>query len=163
MHLSIFGLGYVGTVLAGCLARAGHRVLGVDPETSKVDLINGGRSPIVEDEIEDLLREAVAAGTLSATTDVRAAVLASEISLICVGTPSKAGGELDLTYVRRVSAEIGAVLRDKATRHVVVVRSTVLPGTIDEVVVPAIEAASGKKLGYKSEKSGKDPADWVPA
>ena len=147
MHLSIFGLGYVGTVLAGCLARAGHRVLGVDPETSKVDLINGGRSPIVEDEIEDLLREAVAAGTLSATTDVRAAVLASEISLICVGTPSKAGGELDLTYVRRVSAEIGAVLRDKATRHVVVVRSTVLPGTIDEVVVPAIEAASGKKLG----------------
>ncbi len=147
MHLSIFGLGYVGTVLAGCLAKAGHRIIGVDPEQSKVDLINSGHSPIVEAEIEELLRLAGAAGRLRATRDVREAVLNSEMSLICVGTPSKAGGELDLTYVRRVSEEIGAVLREKSKRHLVVVRSTVLPGTIDNVVIPALEAASGKKHG----------------
>jgi GDP-mannose 6-dehydrogenase len=147
MQLSIFGLGYVGTVLAGCLAQAGHRVLGVDPEAGKVDLINSGRSPIVEAEIENLLREAVAAGRLRATTDAREAVLQSDLSLICVGTPSKPSGELDLTFVRRVSQDIGAVLREKTARHVVVVRSTVLPGTIDEVVIPALEEASGKRHG----------------
>lgn len=147
MRLSIFGLGYVGTVLAGCFAKAGHQVIGVDPEPGKVELINGGRSPIVEAEIEDLLREAVAKGQLRATGEAREAVLQSDISLLCVGTPSKAGGELDLTFVRRVSQDIGAVLREKAERHVVVVRSTVLPGTIDEVVIPALEAASGKKCG----------------
>lgn len=147
MNLSIFGLGYVGTVLAGCFAKAGHRVIGVDPETAKVDLVNQGRSPIVEAEIEDLLGAAVKAGTLRATSDVRAAVLESDLSLICVGTPSRQGGELDLTYVRRVSTEIGIVLRDKPGRHVVVVRSTVLPGTIEEEVVPAIAAASGKRPG----------------
>jgi GDP-mannose 6-dehydrogenase len=147
MNLSIFGLGYVGTVLAGCFAKAGHRVVGVDPEPGKVDLINAGRSPIVEAEIEDLIREAVATGTLRATREVRAAVMESEVSLICVGTPSKAGGELDLIFVRRVCTEIGSVLREKAGRHVVAVRSTVLPGTIEEVVVPALEEASQKKCG----------------
>jgi GDP-mannose 6-dehydrogenase len=147
MNLSIFGLGYVGTVLAGCFAQAGHRVIGVDPEAAKVDLINSGRSPIVEAEIEGLLRDAVKAGNLRATGDVRAAVMESEISLICVGTPSRQGGELDLTYVRRVSTEIGIVLQEKAARHVVVVRSTVLPGTIEEEVVPAMEEASGKRFG----------------
>ncbi len=147
MNLSIFGLGYVGTVLSGCFAKAGHRVTGVDPETAKLDLINSGRSPIVEAEIEDLIREAVAAGNLTATSDVRAAVLGSNLSLICVGTPSRSTGELDLTFVRRVSLEIGAVLRDKPARHLVVVRSTVLPGTIETVVIPALEEASGKKCG----------------
>lgn len=147
MNLSIFGLGYVGTVLAGCFAKAGHRVTGVDPETAKLDLINSGRSPIVEAEIDDLIRDAVAAGTLTAIGDVRAAVLGTDISLICVGTPSRSTGELDLTFVRRVSSEIGAVLREKADRHLVVVRSTVLPGTIETVVIPALEEASGKKCG----------------
>lgn len=147
MKLSIFGLGYVGTVLAGCLSQAGHQVIGVDPESAKVDLINRGQSPIVEEKIEDLIRESVTAGRLKAISEVRPAVLETELSLICVGTPSKAGGELDLTYVRRVCTEIGEVLRDKPTRHLVVVRSTVLPGTIDEVVIPALEAASGKKCG----------------
>jgi GDP-mannose 6-dehydrogenase len=147
MNLSIFGLGYVGTVLAGCFAKAGHRVIGVDPEAAKVDLVNQGRSPIVEAGVEDLLAAAVKAGSLRATSDVRAAVLGSDLSLICVGTPSRQGGELDLTYVRRVSTEIGIVLRDKPGRHVVVVRSTVLPGTVEEEVVPAIAEASGKRHG----------------
>lgn len=147
MNLSIFGLGYVGTVLAGCFAHAGHRVIGVDPEPAKVDLINRGLSPIVEAEIGELLATAVKDGSLRAESDARAAVMATELSLICVGTPSQPSGELDLTYVRRVAGEIGAALKDKPSRHVVVVRSTVLPGTVEGVVVPAIEAASGKKVG----------------
>lgn len=146
MNLSIFGLGYVGTVIAGCFAKAGHRVLGVDTEQTKVDLINSGRSPIIEAEIEDILRDAAANGSLRASTDARAAVLETELSLLCVGTPSQPSGELELTYVRRVCEDIGAALREKAARHVVVVRSTVLPGTIESVVIPALESASGKKF-----------------
>ncbi len=147
MNLSIFGLGYVGTVIAGCFAKAGHRVIGVDSEPSKVSLINSGQSPIIEAEIGDILRDAIADGSLRATGDAAEAVAASELSLLCVGTPSQPGGELDLTYIRRVCADIGAALRGKSARHVVVVRSTVLPGTIENVVVPALEAASGKRAG----------------
>ena len=146
MNISIFGLGYVGTVVAGCFAKAGHRVIGVDTEQAKVDLINSGRSPIIEAEIEELLAAGVATGTVRATTDAREAVEATELSLLCVGTPSQPSGELDLTYIRRVCEDIGAVLRGKAARHVVVVRSTVLPGTIRDVVIPALERASGKKF-----------------
>lgn len=147
MNLSIFGLGYVGTVIAGCFAKAGHRVVGVDTERAKVDLINSGRSPIIEAEIEDILRDSVASGTLRATVDGAAAVAETELSLICVGTPSQPSGELDLACIRRVCADIGAALRAKSARHVVVVRSTVLPGTIEGVVIPALEAASGKRAG----------------
>lgn len=147
MNLSIFGLGYVGTVLAACFAKAGHRVIGVDPELTKVDLINNGKSPIVEAEVEDLLREAVERGNLRATADAAAAVAETEISLICVGTPSQPSGELDLTYVRRVCVQIGQGIREKDARHVVVARSTMLPGTIDTVLVPELENASGKISG----------------
>lgn len=147
MNLSIFGLGYVGTVLAACFAKAGHRVIGVDPEQSKVDLINGGRSPIVEAEVEDLLAAAVNAGTLLATTDAAEGVAATDISLICVGTPSQSSGELDLMYVRRVAAQIGAAIAAKPSRHLIVARSTMLPGTVENVIVPELEKASGKKAG----------------
>ena len=146
MNISIFGLGYVGTVVAGCFAKAGHRVIGVDTERAKVDLINSGRSPIIEAEIEELLAAGVATGTVRATTDARDAVEATELSLLCVGTPSQPSGELDLTYIRRVCEDIGAVLRGKAARHVVVVRSTVLPGTIRDVVIPALERSSEKNF-----------------
>ncbi len=145
MNISIFGLGYVGTVLAACFAKAGHRVIGVDPEITKVDLINSGKSPIVEAEVEDLLREAVQSGALRAMQEAGEAVAETEISLICVGTPSQPSGELDLIYVRRVCAQIGEALRNKTSRHVVVARSTMLPGTIDNVVIPELEKASGKR------------------
>ncbi len=144
MNISIFGLGYVGTVVAGCFAKAGHRVIGVDTEQTKVDLINSGRSPIIEAEIESLLAAGIAAGTVSATISAADAVASSELSLLCVGTPSQPSGELDLTYIRRVCEDIGAILRSKEKRHVVVVRSTVLPGTIRDVVIPALEKTSGK-------------------
>ena len=144
MNISIFGLGYVGTVVAGCFAKAGHRVIGVDTEQTKVELINAGHSPIIEAEIEDLLATGVSTGTVSATTNAAEAVAATEVSLLCVGTPSQQSGELDLTYIRRVCEDIGGILRNKSARHVVVVRSTVLPGTIRDVVIPALERTSGK-------------------
>ena len=145
--LSVFGLGYVGCVSAACLAREGHAVVGVDVNPTKVALVNAGRPTIVEDGIAELVAEQVAAGRLRATTDVREAVHASEVSLVCVGTPSRTNGALDLRYVERVCEQIGEALRDKAARHVVVIRSTVLPGTVHEVVVPALERGSGKRAG----------------
>lgn len=147
MEISIFGMGYVGTVSAGCLAADGHRVIGVDSHQRKVDLINEGRSPVIEKDMEWVIAQAVAAQRLRATTDAAEAVRASELSMICVGTPSNGNGSLDLRYVRRVCEEIGAALREKDGFHVVVVRSTVLPGTMMNVVVPALEQASGKRAG----------------
>ncbi|QKT02455.1 nucleotide sugar dehydrogenase [Ectothiorhodospiraceae bacterium 2226] len=147
MKVSIFGLGYVGAVSAGCLARQGHTVIGVDPNETKVELINEGRSPIIEDGLGDLIRDGVRAERLSATPDVRAAVEGSDISLICVGTPSQMNGSLDLKYVRRVCEEIGSVVRDKSDFHVVVARSTMLPGSMRSVVIPTLEEFSGKRAG----------------
>lgn len=147
MRLNVFGLGYVGCVSAACFAREGHEVCGVDVNATKVEIINSGRSPIVEAGINELIGEMVAAGRLSATTDTAAAVRDADISLVCVGTPSQANGSLDLTYIKRVCEEIGAALSGKQERHVVVIRSTMLPGTIETVVMPALEAASGKKAG----------------
>lgn len=147
MKLSVFGIGYVGCVSAACFARDGHDVIGVDVNTAKVDIINSGRSPIVEPRMSDLMKEAVESGRLSATTDTAAAVHGSELSLVCVGTPSNANGSLDLRYITRVCQEIGAVLKTKSERHVVVIRSTMLPGTIENTVIPALEEASGKKAG----------------
>ncbi|MDD2045992.1 nucleotide sugar dehydrogenase [Pseudomonas putida] len=147
MNISIFGLGYVGAVCAGCLSARGHQVLGVDISQDKVDMINQGKSPIVEPGLEQLLLDGVNQGRLRGTTDVQAAVLATEMSLLCVGTPSKKNGDLDLVYMEAVCREIGMALRDKGSRHTIVVRSTVLPGTAKNVVIPLLEKASGKRAG----------------
>jgi GDP-mannose 6-dehydrogenase len=147
MKLSVFGLGYVGCVSAACFAKEGHEVWGVDVNATKVEIINGGRSPIVEAGIGDLINEMVTLGRLRATTDSAEAVRNSELSLICVGTPSNQNGSLDLAYVKRVCQEIGAALETKSERHTVVIRSTMLPGTIEGVVIPTLEVYSGKKVG----------------
>lgn len=147
MRISIFGLGYVGAVSAGCLAMDRHTVIGVDPNQTKVDLINEGKTPIIEKDIGAMIAQAVREGLLRATVDVRAAVHDSDLSLICVGTPSQLNGNLDLSAVRKVCEQIGAALRDKDGFHVVVARSTMLPGSMRSVVIPTLEEASGKKAG----------------
>ena len=147
MKISIFGLGYVGTVSAGCLGKDGHYVIGVDPYQPKIDLINQGKTPIIEKDIGEIMEKAVADGLVRATQDVRQAVLDSEISLICVGTPSQNNGSLDLKYVRKVCEEIGTALREKSDFHVVVARSTMLPGSMRSVVIPVLEEYSGKTAG----------------
>ncbi|HEX3702528.1 MAG TPA: nucleotide sugar dehydrogenase [Vicinamibacterales bacterium] len=145
--MSIFGLGYVGCVSAASFAADGHHVVGVDVNAGKVAAINAGRSPIVEPGLDDLLARSLAEGRLRATTDGADAIADTEVSLLCVGTPSRRNGSLDLSYLERVSEQIGAAIRDKPAYHVVVVRSTVLPGTTHDVVIPALERASGKKYG----------------
>ena len=147
MKISIFGLGYVGTVSAGCFAHDGHDVIGVDPNPTKVDLINQGRTPVIEKDIGDLIATAVKAGRLAATTSVSEAINRSELSLVCVGTPSQLNGSLDLKYVRNVCEQIGSALKEKPDFHVVVIRSTMLPGSISRVVIPTLEEASGKRAG----------------
>jgi len=131
MKISIFGLGYVGTVTAACLARDGHQVIGVDVNPQKVALLSAGESPIVEPGLGQLLSEGVAAGRITATTDSEEAVAASDISLISVGTPSTENGEPDLSYVFDVCKEIGAAVYRKASPHMIVLRSTVPPGTLE--------------------------------
>jgi len=149
MDISVFGLGYVGAVSAACFAKEGHRVVGVDPQQSKVDLVNQGKSPIIESGLGRLISEAVASDRLRARTDAEEAVRASDASLVCVGTPSQHNGCLDLQYVRNVCADIGEVLRYKDAFHVVVVRSTMLPGTMNSVVIPILEETSGKRAGIE--------------
>jgi GDP-mannose 6-dehydrogenase len=143
----VFGLGYVGSVSAASFAADGHQVVGVDVNADKVAAINAGRSPIVEPGLEDLLARSAAEGRVRATTSTADAIRETEVSLLCVGTPSRKNGSLDLTYLERVSEEVGTALRDKTDYHVVVVRSTVLPGTTHQTVIPALERASGKKYG----------------
>jgi len=147
MKVSIFGLGYVGSVSAASLAADGHQVVGVDVTADKVAAVNAGKSPIVEPGLGDLLERGVAEGCLRATTDTADAIRSTDVSLLCVGTPSRRNGSLDLTFLERVSQQIGAALRGKKSYHVVVVRSTVLPGTTHSVVIPALEQASHKKYG----------------
>jgi GDP-mannose 6-dehydrogenase len=147
MKISIFGMGYVGAVSAGCLANDGHDVLGVDPNITKVELINKGATPIIEKDIGEIIAKSVAGHKLKATTDVREAVLGTEISLICVGTPSQLNGNLDLSAVRKVCEQIGSAIKDKTAFHVVVARSTMLPGSMRGVVIPALEESSGKRAG----------------
>lgn len=144
MRISIFGLGYVGCVSAACFAKEGHEVLGVDVNSTKVEIVNGGNSPIVEAGMSELIKSMVAEQRLRATTDTQEAINNSELSLVCVGTPSNTNGSLDLTYVERVCQEIGTALKQKDSRHILVIRSTMLPGTIEGVVVPALESGSGK-------------------
>src|SRR5262245_51498971 len=147
MKLSVFGIGYVGCVSAACFAKAGHQVIGVDVNPTKADILNSGKSPIVEEGIADLIDEVVKAGRLRATTDSAEAIANSDVSLVCVGTPSNPNGSLDLRYVKRVCEEIGAALWTKEERHIVVIRSTMLPGTIETVVIPALESYSRKQAG----------------
>ncbi len=146
-RISVFGLGYVGTVCSACLAKEGHRIIAVDINTAKVDIVRSGRSPIVEKDLEQLIAEGVESGTLLATTDSREAVLNSDLSFICVGSPSNGNGSLDRSYIERVSRDIGLALRAKNRYHVVVVRSTVLPGTVGHTVIPTLEQTSHKKAG----------------
>jgi GDP-mannose 6-dehydrogenase len=147
LRIGVFGLGYVGGVSSGCLANDGHEVIGVDPVQAKVDLINEGRSPIIEAEISEIIAATVASGKLRATTDPAEAVQASELSFVCVGTPSQTNGNLDLHYIRRICEQIGGALRDKVAHHTVVIRSTILPGTMHGTVIPVLEEFSGKKAG----------------
>ena len=147
MKVSILGLGYVGAVSAGLLARDGHHVIGVDPYQPKVDLINAGKTPVIEKDIGDIIAGAVKATRLRATRDAHEAVHGSDISLICVGTPSLPNGSLDLKYVRAVCEEIAQSLRTKDEYHVVVARSTMLPGSMRTTVIPTLEEYSGKRAG----------------
>jgi GDP-mannose 6-dehydrogenase len=147
MKISVFGLGYVGSVSVGCLAALGHEVIGVDVKPIKVDMINAGQSPVVEAGLGDLIAEGVKAGRLRAITEASEAVIASDISLVCVGTPSNDDGDLNLTYIERVCQQIGQALARKDGSHVVVVRSTMLPGSTEERVIPILERSSGRQAG----------------
>ena len=147
MKISIFGLGYIGSVTGASFAAAGHEVIGVDANPDKVALVNAGRSPVIEPGLDELLGKAVADGRLRATTDATQAVHDSELSLICVGTPSQRNGSLNLEYLERVTQQIGEAMALADHYHVVVVRSTVLPGTTHGVVIPTLEKASGKTYG----------------
>jgi len=147
LSVSVFGLGYVGSVSAACFAHVGHRVIGVDVSSAKVEMMAAGRSPIVEARMGELLAEGHRAGRLQATTDAAVAVTGSDVSFVCVGTPSQRSGKLDLGYVERVVREIGAALKNKKAYHVIVLRSTVLPGTTESLVIPAVEEASGLRAG----------------
>jgi len=147
VRISIFGMGYVGAVCSACFAEDGHEVIGVDVSDAKVDQINSGQSPIVEPGLADLIRAQVESGRLRATTDAEAAVRDTDLSMICVGTPSQRNGDLDMRFVRSVAENIGRALKHKNGPHTVVVRSTVLPGTTRQIVIPTIESASGKRAG----------------
>ncbi len=144
MRVAVFGLGYVGTVSAACLADRGHTVIGVDLDPYKVQALNAGRSPVIEPGINDLVSRAVGS-RLTATNEGVRAVLGSQISLVCVGTPSQENGALSLEHLRRVSREIGAALRSAREYHVVAYRSTMLPGTVERHLIPILTEASGKR------------------
>ena len=147
MKLSIFGLGYVGCVSAACFADRGHEVIGVDVNSLKVGIINGGKSPIVEPGIAELIAEAVKQNKLRATTDADSAVAGSDVSLVCIGTPGNHNGSLDLSYIKRACQQIGEALAQKSRYHIVAMRSTMLPGTIEQTVIPTLEIFSGKRAG----------------
>ncbi|MDJ0909470.1 MAG: nucleotide sugar dehydrogenase [Woeseiaceae bacterium] len=145
MKISIFGLGYVGAVSLACLSRDGHEVTGVDIDTSKLDLISSGKSPVVEEGILELMEEVAASGRVSVTSDAGEAIQATELSFVCVGTPSLPNGGQDLTALKRLSKQLGEALAAKDDSHIVVIRSTVEPGTVESVVIPLLEEHSGKK------------------
>jgi GDP-mannose 6-dehydrogenase len=147
MRISIFGLGYVGAVSLACLARDGHSVIGVDVDTVKLDLIRSGRTPVVEEGMVELMAEVAASGRVTVTTDVIQAILDSELSLICVGTPSAPNGSQDQSAMLKLARDLGRAMRGKAGGHVFVFRSTLVPGTVEDVLRPIIERESGKKSG----------------
>ena len=147
MRISIFGLGYVGAVSLACLARDGHEVIGVDIDPGKLDLVRRGQSPIIEEGIQELMRTVVASGRVTVTADARSAVAGSDLSFICVGTPSSSNGSQDLTAVLRLAEQIGRAIGAKAGFHTLVVRSTVQPGCVEEKIAPLLERHSGKRSG----------------
>jgi GDP-mannose 6-dehydrogenase len=147
MKVAVFGLGYVGTVSAAAFASLGHEVLGVDTSASKVATLEDGRTPVVEPGLAELIATERAAGRLRATTDGASAAAASDLSLICVGTPSRQNGSLSTDAIERVAATIGQGMREREARHTVVLRSTSLPGTAEEVVAPIVERESGLEAG----------------
>ena len=147
MKISIFGLGYVGAVSLACLSRDGHDVIGVDIDRTKLDLIMAGKTPVVEEGMVDLMAQVAASGRVTVTTDARQAVLDSEISLVCVGTPSAPNGSQDQGAILRLAEEMGRAIAVKAEPHVVVFRSTLVPGTVEDILRPIVEAKSGKKDG----------------
>ena len=145
--ISVFGLGYVGAVSVAVLADNGHEVIGVDVNPTKVDMINRGQSPIIERGLSELIRDGVANGRIRATNDALEAVHNSEISIICVGTPSNFNGSLNLSFVERVCQQIGEALATNGHYHVVIARSTMLPGSTENLVIPTLENSSRKKAG----------------
>ena len=145
--ISVFGLGYVGAVSVACLARDGHEVVGVDIDPTKLELVKAGRSPIIEQGMQELMSAVVNGGGVSVTDSLRSAILATDISFVCVGTPPKPNGNQDLTAMLRLAEEIGKVLPEKQSRHLIVIRSTVKPGTVEETIKPIIETHSGLKAG----------------
>ena len=147
MQISVFGLGYVGAVSLACLARDGHKVLGVDVDPAKLDLIRAGKTPVVEEGMVELMASAAASGRISVSTDPTRAVLESELSMICVGTPSAPNGSQDQSAMLKLAHELGRAMREKASSHVFVFRSTLVPGTVDEVLRPIVECESGKRDG----------------
>ena len=147
MNISIFGLGYVGAVSLACLARDGHKVTGVDVDETKLAQIGAGKTPVVEEGMIELLAKVAASGRVSVTTDVRQAVHASDVSFICVGTPSAPNGSQDQSALLRLARGLGAAMRDKRTPHVFAFRSTVVPGTVEDILRPVLEEASGKREG----------------
>ena len=147
LSISVFGLGYVGSVSAACFASMGHRVIGVDVNPDKVAMMESGRSPIIEAKMTELVAEANRACRLHATVDSIAAVLDSDVSFVCVGTPSLRSGKLDLSHIEKVAGEIGVALKQKKSPHTFVLRSTVLPGTTESIVLPILEQASGRRAG----------------
>jgi GDP-mannose 6-dehydrogenase len=147
LAISVFGLGYVGSVSAACFASMGHQVIGVDVNPAKVEMVESGRSPIIEAGMSELVAEGNRAGRLHATTDSAAAVLQSDISFVCVGTPSLRNGKLDLSHIEKVAREIAAALKQKKSAHTFVLRSTVLPGTVESIVLPVLAQVSGRRAG----------------
>ena len=144
LSISIFGLGYVGSVSAACFSHMGHEVIGVDVSQAKVDMLESGRSPIIEARMAELVDEGHRTGRLHATTDAAAAVRNSDVSFVCVGTPSLRTGKLDLSHIEHVAGEIGTALKTKKSKHVFILRSTVLPGTTESLVIPILEKSSGR-------------------
>ncbi|MER5774779.1 nucleotide sugar dehydrogenase [Streptomyces sp. NPDC002039] len=147
MRVSVLGLGYVGCVSAACLASLGHEVIGVDVNQAKVDLVNDGKAPVVEERIGELIAEVVGSGALRATSDVREAIMGSDVSLVCVGTPSEPNGSLCTTYLERVTEQIGAAVAERGGRQTIVFRSTMLPGTCLNLLVPILEKYIGGTAG----------------
>jgi GDP-mannose 6-dehydrogenase len=147
MNISVFGLGYVGIVTAACFAEEGHQVVGVDVSSTKVDMINEGRTPIIEDRIGELVEANVKAGRMRATQDVQEALASSDMAIVCVGTPSRRDGSLNQQYIEHVVGQIGDGLKNRDRPFLLVMRSTMVPGTMRDLVLPTLEKHSGKKLG----------------